>query len=420
MENVFDIKKKEALNFVLPKRYQFDETKMHSCESVLLIHVYYVDKISVYVKYIKNIPPNVDIIFTVSDNKTEQVLREQLIDLEHEYKVIYKENRGRDISALLVAAKNELMKYQYIGFIHDKKERNELIKEDTNIWNYCLWENMLGSMSYINNVITTLKREKSLGLLVPPIPITRHLDYGYRSKWTLNFENVKELVQYLSVRCELDREKPPIALGTVFWAKKEAIIKLLQYKWLYLDFDPEPLKNDGTLSHAVERALPFIAQDAGYYTGWVMTDEYASQRMENQYHIIKDVYHLLGKFSQIQFVFQVDEWIRYENQLSDFCKQYNKIYIYGTGNNGVECFKYLEKNKVVPSGFLVTSKDYKKDKTLFGVNIQIYDDFVLEHFAQKEGIILAVQEKYQKDIFEHIICTGINGQNIFVWRNIWM
>ena len=77
MENVFDIKKKEALNFVLPKRYQFDETKIHSCESVLLIHVYYVDKISVYVKYIKNIPPNIDIVFTVSDNETERVLREQ-------------------------------------------------------------------------------------------------------------------------------------------------------------------------------------------------------------------------------------------------------------------------------------------------------------------------------------------------------
>lgn len=420
LENIFDIKKEQALNFVLPKMYQFDKAEACSGDSVLLIHIYYVEKIFIYVEYIKNIPESIDIIFTVSSNETERVLREQLNDLKHEYKVIHKENRGRDVSALLVAARKELMKYKYIGFIHDKKERNELIKEDTNIWNYCLWENMLGSMSYINNVITTLKRDKGLGILVPPIPITRYLDYGYRNKWTLNFENVKKLVQYLSVRCDLDKEKPPIALGTVFWAKKEAIIKLFQYKWQYSDFDSEPLEDDGTISHAIERVLPFIAQDAGYYTGWVMTDEYASQRIENQYHIIRDVYHLLRKFGRIQYIFQVDEWLKYETQLLDFCKRYNEVYIYGTGNNGIECFKCLDRNGIVPAGFLVTSKKYKESEKLFEVVIQTYDDFVSGVFIQKVGIILAVQEKYQRDIFKYISYAGVNEQNIFIWRNIWM
>lgn len=419
MDNVYDIKKKNNLNYILPKKFQLTETEVHTHQIVILIHIYYIEKISDYIRYIKNIPEIVDIIFTVSNNRIEKVLQEQLIDSKHKYKVIYKENRGRDISALLVAAKMELVKYQYIGFIHDKKEKNKQIKEDIDVWNECLWENMLGSKSYINNIIATLEEECDLGLLVPPVPVTRHLDYGYKNKWESNFENAKKIAKMLSIRCELNKDKPPITLGTVFWAKKSAIEKLLCFKWEYESFDPEPLENDGTLSHAIERILPYVAQDAGFYTGWVMTDEYASKQIEVQLHVITDVYNFLRKTSKICYIYQVEEWNKYEESLMYFCKKYCKLYIYGTGNNGKECFKYLHKNGINTNGFIVTSRFYKSSEEFMGCKIQILEEFVSDISMEHVGIILAVSEKDQKEILRQMKYVGIDEKKIYLWRTLW-
>lgn len=328
MENVFEIKKRENLDFILPKKYQIDNIEISRYEVVILIHIYYIEKIQEYIKYIKNIPDAIDVIFTISDNKTEKEIHEQLRNIGHKYCIIYKENRGRDISALLVAAKNELLKYQYIGFLHDKKEKNEFLKKDIDEWNYCLWENMLGSKKYINNIISILKKNREIGLLVPPIPYTDHLNYGYINTWGINFNNTIKLANNLLLKCDLDDNKPPVALGTVFWAKRSSIEKLLYYQWNYMDFNPEPLEDDGTISHAIERILPYVAQDAGFYTGWVMTDEFAERQIEKQYHIIINAYDLLKRLYRIKSISEVNECLEYINGLSHFCRDFKDIYIF--------------------------------------------------------------------------------------------
>lgn len=417
MENVYEIKKEKKLNYILPKKLQLDKTEERFHQVVILIHIYYTEKISDYINNIKNIPEIIDIIFTVSNSDIEKSLREQLEGFKHKYKVIYKANRGRDISALLVAAKTELMKYQYIGFIHDKKEKNESIKEDIDAWNYCLWENMLGSESYINNVIFTLKKERNLGILVPPIPVMRHLDYGYSNNWGTNFENVKKIAKKLIIQCDISEDKPPVALGTVFWAKKRAIDKLFHYKWEYTDFNQEPLGDDGTLSHAIERILPYIAQDAGFYTGWVMTDEFAAQQIENQYHIIMDAYDYLRKRSNIHYIYQIENWLKYEKKLLHFCKMHTELYIYGTGNNGMKCFEYLQKNGIKTNGFIVTSQKYRNSDECMGHSVSILDEFVLNSFTNQSGIILAVKDEDQREVLKSILGMGVDDNRIFLWSN---
>lgn len=419
MENVYEIKREKNLNYILPKRFQLDKAEECFHQTVILIHIYYIEKISDYIKNIKNIPETVDIIFTVSNSDIEESLREHLEGVKHKYKVIYKENRGRDISALLVAAKKELVKYQYIGFVHDKKEKNENIKEDIDVWNYCLWENMLGSESYINNVIFTLKKEHNLGILVPPIPAMRHLDYGYSNNWGTNFENVKKVAKKLLIQCDISEDKPPIALGTVFWAKKAAIDKLFHYKWQYTDFNQEPLEDDGTLSHAIERILPYIAQDAGFDTGWIMTDEFAARHIEDQYHIIMDAYDFLRKENNIRYIYQIDNWIKYEKKLLHFCKLRTELYIYGTGNSGMKCFTYLQRIGIKINGFIVTSQKYRNSNECMGHSVWILEEFASDSFTDQSGIILAVKDEDQQKLLKNILCMGVDNNKIFLWRNTW-
>ena len=59
-----------------------------------------------------------------------------------------------------------------------------------------------------------------------------------------------------------------MAVGTVYWSRVDALRKLFEYEWKYEDFDMEPLAEDGTLSHAIERILEFVARDAGYESKW--------------------------------------------------------------------------------------------------------------------------------------------------------
>ena len=157
MKNVYDIKKDKNLNFILPKKKNLDNSKQYMPERkiAIIIHLHYLDTIRKYIKYIENIPLDMDVFFTFSDSRIKEILLQTKVGRRNNYKFIEKQNRGRDISAFLVACRKNIINYEYICFVHDKKEKKQIYKEDTEKWIQCLWENMLGSTEYIENIITT-------------------------------------------------------------------------------------------------------------------------------------------------------------------------------------------------------------------------------------------------------------------------
>jgi rhamnosyltransferase len=40
----------------------------------------------------------------------------------------------------------------------------------------------------------------------------------------------------------------------------------------------------------VERLYPFVAQDEGYYTGWVMSDYFARMELTNLHYMLRDIH----------------------------------------------------------------------------------------------------------------------------------
>jgi lipopolysaccharide biosynthesis protein len=53
-------------------------------------------------------------------------------------------------------------------------------------------------------------------------------------------------------------------IGTMFWSRTKALVPLMELNLRYQDFPEEPLSIDGTMLHALERLLPFIAEKAGF------------------------------------------------------------------------------------------------------------------------------------------------------------
>ena len=104
-------------------------------------------------------------------------------------------------------------------------------------------------------------------------------------------EKTVELAEKLGISKNLIDEKlSPPAIGSVFWCRTDAIKKLTSPNWTVEDFPAEPMPTDGTISHALERIFPFVAQIEGFYTGWLMTDEFAKSEIENFIYYAKKFY----------------------------------------------------------------------------------------------------------------------------------
>ncbi len=270
-----DIKNCLSLDYILPSKYT--KRDIGTEKIALAIHIYFADFIAYCYQYALSMPPQCDIYITTD---TEEKYHEAEAAFKKgpwkKVKVIQIENRGRDVSSLLVGIRQYLDKYDYVCFVHDKK----VTQLDYGSKGYAFSErcfiNLLGTSDLVCNVVDLFNKNPNLGLLCPPPP--NHADYysTLGCEWGISFEATKKLAEELELKTPIQQHKEPVApLGTMFWFRPEALKKLFDYGWEYGDFPEEPNANDGTLLHAIERIYPAVAQDAGYYSAWVLSDEYA-------------------------------------------------------------------------------------------------------------------------------------------------
>lgn len=412
MENVYDIKREKNLNYILPIKTQFEKktSDVYEGKVVVIIHLHYLDTIESYLKYIEAIPNSVDIFFTFSNYEVKRILQRTVIGRRKNCKFVEKQNRGRDISAFLVACREDLMKYEYICFLHDKKEKNSIYKKDIEEWVRCLWENMLGSTEYIENILTIFDTNPTLGLLVPPFPIIDNFSTFYMYAWGYDFDITKALAERMELNCNLDNTKPPITLGTVFWAKSKALHKLFEIEWKYEYFDEEPLKDDGTISHAIERILAYVAQDAGFESGWVMTDQYAGVYYEHMQDAIRIAFNKLNDLLGISWISEIDSYESKVQEMLSFVNKFKKIYIYGAGICAMRYFTMLKIEQKIPAAFLVSDSS-KNPKDIQGIPIYSISEIELN---EQCGIIVGVAERYHEEVIQAIRDKNPEFSNIYI------
>jgi rhamnosyltransferase len=127
-------------------------------------------------------------------------------------------------------------------------------------------------------------------MLVPPTPVHSDFHIYLGNEWQKNFENATLLAKRLGINVDLDRVKPPIApIGGIYWYKTKALQSLFDKGFAYQDFPIEPINDtDGTILRVIECLYPFIAQQNGFYSGWVMSDVYTKMELTNLYKILGD------------------------------------------------------------------------------------------------------------------------------------
>lgn len=292
--NIDDIRKAMHLDYVLPSQAINPQTYDRP-RSAFIYHVYFMDLLEDTCHYIASLPEETDLYITSTEDKIPQI-REymQQHGISHQATFIPVINRGRDVSALLVAACPVVLsgKYDVIGFAHDKKssqnQENGHHGTESQGFAYKLMENTLGSEAYVKNILTLFAENPRLGQVTPPPPYhALYFAHTIPHDWGANYEITKELLEdRLGIHVPLSPTKPTAsAMGSCYWFRVEALKPLFEYGWKYEDFLPEgQMGEDGTISHAIERANGYICQSRGYYPAWVLSDRYARIEVDSLFY----------------------------------------------------------------------------------------------------------------------------------------
>lgn len=163
--------------------------------------------------------------------------------------------RGRDIGPLLTAFPEMFdAAYEFIGHVHGKKSVN-LGSDFARQWALFLFENLLGGGNrMLATIFGKLQSDPGIGLVFPDDP--------HVVGWEKNREFALELAANMEI--PLPSKSINFPVGTMFWARTQALKPLADLHLRWEDYPEEPLPYDGSMLHAIERLLPFVAAKQGF------------------------------------------------------------------------------------------------------------------------------------------------------------
>ncbi|MDD3277369.1 MAG: rhamnan synthesis F family protein [Lachnospiraceae bacterium] len=281
-QNQADIKKRMQLNYVLSSRIPRRKEKS-SLKIALILHIYYEDLAGYCRSYAENMPEGTDVYITVPNEEKLVVVKEAFCDFPYriEYRIVG--NCGRDVGPFIVGCKDIIDKYDLVCKMHDKRVYQVTPMSLGQSWSNKCFENLMKNKVLVENIVAVFEEQPFLGLLTPPVP--NHGPYyptTGKGEWGENFKVAKELADTLGLTVDMNPDKEPVApLGSMFWVRTAALKSLFAHDWQYDEMPQEPIADDTTVLHAIERIYPFCAQQAGFYPAWVMVDTYARVEVDN-------------------------------------------------------------------------------------------------------------------------------------------
>jgi lipopolysaccharide biosynthesis protein len=231
-------------------------------------HVYYTDLLDEFLGHFARIPGRFDVLLTVSDPDTggiESRVRSKLGPRVGRITVMHVENVGRDGAPFLLHALPESQRYDVCCWTHSKKSPYDA---EYASWRTYLLDNLLGSEENVGAILDSFIQHPDIGVIFPkPFP-----PVAGKVEWGSNFARTSELLGRLGIRVQ-ENEDPVFPPGMMFWFRPAALQPLLDLGLTKQDFvaqadgprDPATgFVVDGTISHALERMVLYVARSAGY------------------------------------------------------------------------------------------------------------------------------------------------------------
>lgn len=160
---------------------------------------------------------------------------------------------------------------------------------------------------------------------------------------------------------------------------------MFQKTWAYDDFttENEPV---GAISYAIERIWAYVAQDAGYKTGTIMTSGYAGRKMIFLQSLLENSYWAMNNFWGLKNAYEINNFKQKVLQIEEFCNINEKVYLYGAGKRAKNCLLILQNLQLPVQGAVVSDKSVNSDEFM-GLKVYSIDEVKEENNI---GIIVAV------------------------------
>ncbi len=240
----------------------------------VVAHLFHDEFAKDFLRYLKNIPRPFDLYVSTRPEARLRLLR--LFSDEFgsaRVQVRQVQNCGRDMAPFTIEFKDVYKKYDFICWVHSKKKKYH---ECMCGWRRYLWENLLGSPEIIDTILNHFQSDPSLGIVFPQqiSPVLNSLS------WDLNFYAAASLGKKLGIILNKD-VRPEYPAGSMFWFRPQALQPLFDLNITLDDFEEKSeKKDDGTLAHAIERLILFVAQKQKYRWKKVMFKSWDSVKQE--------------------------------------------------------------------------------------------------------------------------------------------
>lgn len=236
---------------------------LEKCDKKIAIHIhlFYVDLLDEFINYLNNMPYTFDLFISTKESEDIEAIKARCSQINHLAQCYVRSvaNRGRDLSPLYVEFGKEIQQYDYFLHVHSKKSLYTGT-EQKNWRNYSM-EALLGSSEQIKKIFGLFtKQDEKVGLFYPE-PDT---DFPM---WGLDWLSNEVQGRYLLSRLYINQPEQGLfyyPAGSFFWAKVKALQPVFDLKLSLNDFPEEHGQTDGTLAHALERVIQFVAVNQGY------------------------------------------------------------------------------------------------------------------------------------------------------------
>jgi Predicted hydrolase (HAD superfamily) len=151
-------------------------------------------------------------------------------------------------------------------FCHIHSKKSLYSGSEQTEWRRSNLGQLLGSAEHVGRIQKIFQKQPELGVAAPlPNPTMPYWAFT----WLSNLRSGAELSQKLRMSFPFEGyfDYP---LGCMFWARPAALKQLLDGRIKASDFPEEGGQTDGTLAHAIERSIYFVARHNGF--GWIEID----------------------------------------------------------------------------------------------------------------------------------------------------
>ena len=265
--------------------------------------------------------------------------------------------------------------------------------------NYIRYANTLASEAYIDNVLNEFAANPRLGLAAAPKPYHGEYFAKFGERWGKKYNSVETFLRRLGVTVPLSRGMPNAVDTSAFWVRTKAVLIFLT----------QIVNNQDSINSEylsiVGMALPYCAQQNGYYSMTINSDNYNRVRatdLENTLSAIVYRESRQKKFHDYESFF--NSYTRFNaDDIRSFCEGCDTVFIFGAGLFGKSISSLFKKHNIAFDGFVV-SDGHRQSSEYLGLPLMSVSELKERH--PNAGIVMAVSLKFFEEAFPALKNAG--------------